>query len=131
MGLGSIDCEFHIPNAQLSQGGPVCDTIQTLIVCISSSGQPCLSSRPFFNELGSTSCLCISSFNSDTFYSGQDMSVLVQNNSDCSSLASTAVVLRGSSSISVSSNSSFTLSKTSENFYIKISHSSTFMLGEL
>ena len=61
MGTGSIDCEFHIPNAQISQCGPVCDTIQsqTPIVCISSSRQPCLSSRCFFNELEPTSCICI------------------------------------------------------------------------
>ena len=29
IGLGSIDCEFHILNAQLSQCGPVCDAIQS------------------------------------------------------------------------------------------------------
>ena len=73
MGLGSTDCEFHIQNAQLSQCGSVCDMIQleTPIVFISSSRQPCLSSRRFFNELGSTSCICVSSFNSDTFCSSQ------------------------------------------------------------
>ena len=39
MGFGLIIDQFHFPNAQLSQCGFVCDTIQsqTPIVCISSS----------------------------------------------------------------------------------------------
>ena len=51
------------------------------------------------------------------------MLISVQNSSDCSSLASTAVVLRGSTAISVSSNSSSTLSKTSDTSKRKISTS--------
>ena len=41
MGIGSNDWEFHIPNAQLFQRGPVCDAIQsqTPIVCIYISSQ--------------------------------------------------------------------------------------------
>ena len=53
MGFGSIGGKFHFPNAQLSQCGFVCDMIQsqTPIVCISSSGQSCLSDRHIINEL--------------------------------------------------------------------------------
>ena len=131
MGIGSIHCKFHIPNAQLSQCGPVCDLIQsqTPIVCISSSRQPCLSSRCFFNELESTSCICISSYNSDTSCSSQDTSISVQNSSDCSSLASTTMVLGGPTTISVSSNSSSTLSKTSDKIKRKISTSNLPLLN--
>ena len=60
---------------------------QTPIVCISSSGQSGFSDRCFFYELESSSCLCISSNNTDTFCPSQDMSVSVQNNSYCPSLA--------------------------------------------
>ena len=114
MGFGSIDCEFHIPNAQLSQCGPVCDMIQsqTPIVCISSSRQLCPCNRYLLNELGSFSCICISSFYSDTCCSSQDSSVSVQNSSGCSSVTSTAVVLRGSTVISVRANTSSAFSKT-------------------
>ena len=123
MGIGSIDHEFHIPNAQLAQCGPVCDTIQsqTPIVYISSSRQPCLRSRGSLNELESTPCICISSYNSDTFCSSQDTSISVQNSSHCSLLASTTVVLRGTASSSVSSNLSSFISKTSDTVKRKIS----------
>ena len=123
MGIGSDSRELHIPNAQLSQRGPFCDTIQsqTSIVCIPSSRQPCTSSRRSFNELKFTSCICISSYNSDTFYSSQDTSVSVQNSSHCSLLAPTAVVLRDATTSSVSSNSSFTISKNSDTVKRKIS----------
>ena len=79
MGIGSIGREFHSPDAQLSQCGPVCDTIQsqTPIVCISSSWQQCLSGRRSLNELESTPCICICSYNSDTFCSSQDTSISV------------------------------------------------------
>ena len=112
MGIGSNHSEFNIPNAQLSQCGPVCDTIQsqTPIVCISSSRQPCTCSRRSFNELESTSCICISSYKSDIFCSSQDTSVSVQNSSHCSILASMAMVLRGTTTTSVRSNSSSTIS---------------------
>ena len=125
MGVGSIDCEFHIPNAQLSQCGLVCDTIQsqTPIVYISSSRQPCLSSRCSLNELESAPCICISSYNSDTFCSSQDTSISVQNSSHCSLLASRAVVLRGTTTSSVSSNLSSTIAKTSDTVKRKISTS--------
>ena len=114
MCFGSIDCKFHIPNAQLSQCGSVCGTIQsqTPIICISSSRQSCPSNRRLFNELGSSSCICISSFYSDTFCSSQDSSVSVQNSSGCSSVASMAMVLRGSAVISVNTNTFSTFSKT-------------------
>ena len=77
--------ELHFPNAQLPQCGSVWDTLQsqTPIVCISSSRQSGLSDRHIIYELESSSCLCISSNNSDTFCSSQDMSVSVQNSSYC------------------------------------------------
>ena len=75
--------------------GSVAGTIQlqTPIVCISSSGQSCLSDRGIINELEFSSCICISTNNSDTLYSSQDTPISVQNSSYCSSLASTSLVL--------------------------------------
>ena len=103
MGFGSISSEFHFPNAQLSQCGFVCDTIQsqTPIVCISSSGQSFFSDRRIVNELELSSCICISTNNSYTLCTSQDTSVSVQNSSYCSSLAPTSVVLRGVTTISI------------------------------
>ena len=114
MGIGSVNCEFHFPNAQLPQCRSVCDMIQsqTPIVCISSSGQSGLSGRRIINELESSSC--ISSNNSGALCSSRDMSVSVQNSSYCSPLAPTSVVLRGITTGSISSNSSSALSKTSD-----------------
>ena len=45
MDFGSVGSKLHLTNAQLPQCGFVCNTIQsqTPIVCISSSGQSCLS----------------------------------------------------------------------------------------
>ena len=88
MGFGSVCSKFHFPNAQLSQCGLVCDVIQsqTPIVCISSSGQPCLSDRRIVNELELSSCICIFTNNSDTLCSSQDTSISVQKSSYCSSL---------------------------------------------
>ena len=67
---------------------------QTPIVCISNSGQPCLIDRRIISELESSSCICISTNNSDTLCSSQGMSVLVQNSSYCSSLAPMSVDLK-------------------------------------
>ena len=101
MGFGSVGGELHFPNAQFSQCGFVCDTIQsqTPTVCISSSGQSSLSDRCIINELEFSSYICISTNNSDTLYSSQDTSILVQNSSYCSSLASTSLVFRGVTTI--------------------------------
>ena len=68
MGFGSIGTELRLPNAQLPQCGFVCNTIQsqTPIVCISSSGQSCLSDGRFVNGLELSSCICIPTDNSDT-----------------------------------------------------------------
>ena len=125
MGIGSNDSELHIPNAQLSKCGFVRDTIQsqTSIVSIPSSRQPCISNRCSFREMEFTSCICLSSYNSDTctFYSSQDMPISVQNSSHCSFLAPTAMVLRVTTTSSVSPNSSSTLSKTSDIVKRKIS----------
>ena len=133
MVLGSIACEFHISNAQLSQCRPVCEAIQsqTPIVCISSTRQPCLDSRSSFSELESTSCICISSYNSDTFCSSQDMSISVQNSSHCSLLASIAVVLGGPTTINVSSSTSSIISKTSDTIKRKISTSKSSIIRPL
>ena len=86
MVFGSIGGEFHFSNAQFSQCGFVCDSIQlhTPIVYIPSSGQSSLSDRRIINELELSTCICISTNNSDTFYSSQDTSILVQNSSNCS-----------------------------------------------
>ena len=123
MGFGSINSEFHFPNAQLSQCGFVCDTIQsqTSIVCISSSRQSCLSDRCIVNELELSSCICSSTNNSDTLCTSQDTSISVQNSSYFSSLAPKSVVLRGDTTISISSNSSSTLSKTTDIIKRKVS----------
>ena len=75
------------------------------------------------NELKSSSCLCISSKNSDTFCSSQDMAISVQYSSYCSSLAPTPVVLRGITTVSISSNSSSTLSKNIDTSKRKVSTS--------
>ena len=55
----------------------LCDLIQSQspIVCISSSGQSSLGDRHIINELELSTCICISTNNSDTFYSSQYMSV--------------------------------------------------------
>ena len=111
--FGSIGGEFHFSNAQFSQCGFVCDTIQaqTPILCIFSSGQSSLSDRCIINELELSTCICISTNNSDTFYSSQDTSISVQNSSYCCSLASTSLVLRGVTTTSISPNSSSALPK--------------------
>ena len=65
MYFGSIGGKFHFPNAQFSQCGFVCDTIQSQrpLVCISSSGQSGLSDRHIISELEFSSCICISTNN--------------------------------------------------------------------
>ena len=108
MGFGSVDIyrELHFPNAQLSQCGFVCDAVQshTPIVCISSSGQSCLSDSCIVSELELSSCTCISTNNSDTICSSQDASISVQNSSYCHSLAPRSMVFRGVTTISISFN---------------------------
>ena len=135
MGIGSVESELHISNAQLYKCGFVCSTIQsqTSIICIPSSRQPCINSRRSFSELEFTSRICFSSCNSDTRYSSQDMPISVQNSSHYTFPAPTATVCRVTTTSSVSPNLSSTISKTSEsqkeNFYTKTSHCSTFTLG--
>ena len=77
MVLGSIRGESQFSNAQFSQCGFVCYSVQsqTPIVCISSSGQSSLCDRRIINE--QFIYLCISTNNSDTIYSNQNSSVLV------------------------------------------------------
>ena len=60
--------------------------------------------------------------NSDTLCTSQDKSVSVQNSSYCSSLAPTSVVLRGVTTISISSNLSLALSKTTDTIKRKFQH---------
>ena len=93
---------------------------QTPTVCISSSGQSCLSDRRIINELKFFSCICISTNNSDTLCICQDTSILVQNSSYCCSLAPVSMVFRGVTTISISSNLSFTLSKTTDTIKRKV-----------
>ena len=68
-------------------------------------------------------CLCISSSSSDTNYSHQYMSIMVQNSSDYSYVASTSVVLWGVTIISISSNSTSTLSRSTDTSKWKFSTS--------
>ena len=123
MGFGSIGGKFHFQMLSYPNVDFVCDTIQsqTPIVCISSSGQSCLSNRHIINELEFSSCICMSTNNSNTLCTSQDTSVSVQNSSFCSSLASMSMVLRGVTTISISSNSSSALSKTTDTIKRKVS----------
>ena len=70
--------------------------------------------------LESSSCICFSSFYSDTCCSRENPTTSVQNSSHSSVLATATVVLRTSSSISVSSDSSATNSKTTDSIQRKI-----------
>ena len=125
MGSGSNSCEFSIPDAQLPKCGSVCDKIQpqTPIICFSSTRLQSTSDRCPVHGLESSSCICFSSFYSDTCCSRENPTTSVQNSSHSSVLATTTVVLRTSSSISVSSDSSATNSKTTDSIQRKISTS--------
>ena len=122
IGSGSNSCQFSIPDAQFPKCGPVCDTIQsqTTIICLSSTGLQSTSDRCPVHGLESSSCICFSSFYSDSCCSGKNPTASVQNSSDSSVLATTTVVLRTSSSISVSPDSSATNSKTLDSIQRKI-----------
>ena len=122
MGSGSNSCEFSIPDAQLPKCGSVCDKIQpqTPIICLSSTRLQSTSDRCPVHGLESSSCICFSSFYSDTCCSRENPTTSVQNSSHSSVLATTTVVLRTSSSISVSYDSSATNSKTTDSIQRKI-----------
>ena len=83
VGIVSVDSEFNFPNVQLSQSGSVCDTLQsqTSTLCFPSSGQSSLCNRCILHELEQSSCLCISSNNTDSSHPEQDTSISVQNSS--------------------------------------------------
>ena len=121
MGSGSNSCEFSIPDAQLPKCGSVCDKIQpqTPIICLSSTRLQSTSDRCPVHGLESSSCICFSSFYSDTCCSRENPTTSVQNSSHSSVLATATVVLR-TSSISVSSDSSATNSKTTDSIQRKI-----------
>ena len=78
------------------------------------------SDRGPVHGLESSSCICFSSFYSDTCCSRENPTTSVQNSSHSSVLATATVVLRTSSSISVSSDSSATNSKTTDSIQRKI-----------
>ena len=122
MGSGSNSCEFSIPDAQLPKCGSVCDKIQPQIpiICLSSTRLQSTSDRCPVHGLESSSCICFSSFYSDTCCSRENPTTSVQNSSHSSVLATATVVLRTSSSISVSSDSSATNSKTTDSIQRKI-----------
>ena len=122
MGSGSTSCEFSIPDAQFPKCGPVCDTIQsqTPIICLSSTRLQSTSDRCPVHGLESTSCICFSSFYSDSCCSGKNLTTSVQNSSNSSVLATTTVVLRTFSSLSVSPDSSATNSKTLDSIQKRI-----------
>ena len=104
MVLGSNGGKLHFSNTQISHCGFVCDSIhsQTPIVCFSTFRRPSLCDRCLIHELEQFICLCISSNSSDTTYSHPNLSVSVQNSSNCSSLASRCLVLRGVTATSIS-----------------------------
>ena len=93
VGIGSIDSEFNLPNVQLSQSGSVCDTFQsqTSTLCFPSSGQSSFRDRCILHELEQSSCLCISSNNTNSSCPEQDTSISVQNSSYSPSLATTSI----------------------------------------
>ena len=95
-------------------------TNQTPIICLSSTRLQSTSDRCPVHGLESSSCICFSSFYSDTCCSRENPTTSVQNSSHSSVLATTTVVLRTSSSISVSSDSSATNSKTTNSIQRKI-----------
>ena len=69
IGSGSIGSEFSILDALFSQCGFACDSFQSQnpVVCHNSSRQSCASSGLSIYELGLSSCLCFSSYKSDSF----------------------------------------------------------------
>ena len=109
----SISGKFHLSNAQFSQCGFVRDSIQsqTPFVCIYNSRQSSLGNRCIINELELSTCICISTNNSDTIYSNQNTSISVQISSNCSSSASTTLLLRGVTTTNISPNLTSVLSK--------------------
>ena len=121
IGSGSNSCEFSIPDAQLPKCRSVCDKIQpqTPIICLSSTRLQSTSDRCPVHGLESSSCICFSSFYSDTCCSRENPTTSVQNSSHSSVLATTTVVLK-TSSISVSSDSSATNAKTFDSIQRKI-----------
>ena len=121
MGSGSNSCEFSIPDAQLPKCGSVCDKIQpqTPIICLSNTRLQSTSDRCPVHGLESSSCICFSSFYSDTCCSRENPTTSVQNSSHSSVLATIAVVLR-TSSISVRPDSSAANSKTTDSIQRKI-----------
>ena len=122
---GSNGGKLHLSNAQIFQCGFVCDSIQsqTPIVCISSSRQSSHCNRCIINELEQFTCLCISTNNSDTIYSKQNPSISVQNSSNCSSLASMSLVLRGVTATSLNPDSTSLFSKLTNTSKRKVSTS--------
>ena len=93
---------------------------QTPIICLSSTRLQSTSDRCPVHGLESSSCICFSSFHSDTCCSRENRTASVQNSSHSSLLATTTVVLRTSSSISVSPDSSATNSKTIDSIQRKV-----------
>ena len=87
MVLGSNGGKLHFSNAQFSHCEFVCNSIQsqTPIVYLSSSRQSSLCDRCIVNELEQSTCLCISTNNSDTIYSNQNPLISGQNSSNYSS----------------------------------------------
>ena len=94
MGSGSNSCEFSIPDAQLPKCGSVCDKIQpqTPIICLSSTRLQSTSDRCPVHGLESSSCICFSSFYSDTCCSRENPTTSVQNSSHSSVLATSYTV---------------------------------------
>ena len=106
MVLGSNDGQLYISDAQFSQCWFVCESIhsQTPIICLTSYGQSSICDRCTIHELERSSCLCFSISSSDTAYSDQNSSILMQNSINCSSLATVSLVLRGFTTSSISPN---------------------------
>ena len=74
-------------------------------------------------ELERSSCLCLSTNDSNTIYSDQNLSISVQNRTNCSSLASTTLVLGGITTTCFSADSTSTLSTPTNTSKRKVSTS--------
>ena len=125
VGTGSSNSEFNLTNGQLSQSGSVCDTFQsqTSTLCFPSSGQSGLHDRCILHELEQSSCLCISSNNTDSSCPEQDTPISVQNSSYSPSLTATSMDLRGTTTAYISSSLSSSLSRSINTSKRKVSTS--------
>ena len=115
MVLGSDGGKLHFPNVDLF----ATRFSHKLPLCVSTV----LCYKRIINELEQFPCLCNSTNNSDTIYSHQNLSISVQNSSNCSSLASMSLVRRGVTTTSMSPDSTSILSNLTNTSNGKVSTS--------